>query len=167
MEGRWRHRDAREIEQEAALSKSWIVVLLIFIFPLFFASLWLAITALLSLLSGWPALMKAFPDRDETPVLRLSGQSGSMGLGVNMRGVLTFRVCPSGLRIGIARLLGPFSQPFLVPWDRLSITREHVLFMDVVKLQLGQTGTLIVSTDLADKLARAAGGNWPGSDSKP
>jgi len=108
--------------------------------------------------------MKAFPDRNETPILCLPGQSGSMGLGVNMRGILTLNICPSGLRIGIARLLGPFSRDFLVPWDKLSVIRKRTLFMDVAKLQLGQVGSLTVSIDLAEKLARAADGNWPGSN---
>jgi hypothetical protein len=142
--------------------KPWIAYLLVFLFPVFFAGLWLAITTLLSVLSGWPALMKAFPDRDEIPVLQLSGQSGAMGPGVNMRGVLTLSVCPSGLRVGISRFLAPFSHDFLVPWDRMSATRKHALFMQVVQLKFGQTGNLTISEDLADRLAGAAGGRWPG-----
>jgi hypothetical protein len=143
------------------VSNSWIAVKLAFAIPIFFVALWLGVTSLLSVLSGWSALMQAFPDRDETPVLSLSGQSGSMGLGVNMRGVLTIAVCPSGLRIGMPRLLAPFSRDFLVPWDRLSVTRKRVLFMDAARLQFGPVGTLTVSAALADKLARAAGKNWP------
>jgi hypothetical protein len=127
----------------------------------FFVALWLAVTTLLSLLSGWPALMKAFPDRDEIPILRLPGQSGAMGLGVNMRGVLTLGICPSGLRLGMPRFLAPFSRDFLVPWDRISVTRKRALFVQVVKLQFGQVGNLTISQDLAGRLATAAGGSWP------
>ena len=143
------------------MSHFWLAVALILIFPVFFVALWLAVTTLLSLLSGWSALMKAFPDQDETPVLRLSGQSGAMGLGVNMRGVLTLGICRSGLRLGMPRFLAPFARDFLVPWDRISVTRKRALFMQVVKLQFGQVGNLTISQDLAGRLAAAAGASWP------
>jgi hypothetical protein len=141
--------------------KPLLVVILVISFLVFFVALWLAVTTLLSFLSGWSSLMKAFADRDETPTLRLSGQSGSMGLGVNMKGVLTLSVCPSGLRVGMPRFLAPFSRDFLVPWDQISATSRRVLFMQVVKLQFGRAGSLTVTTDLAAKLATAAAGNWP------
>jgi len=127
----------------------------------FFAGFWLAITALLSALSGWPALMKSFPDRDEPATLCLSGQSGAMGMGVNMRGVLTLSVCPSGLRVGISRFLAPFARDFLVPWDKISATRKRALFMQLIRLQFGQAGNLTISEDTANKLAAAAGRHWP------
>jgi hypothetical protein len=112
-------------------------------------------------------LDEGLPDRDEVPILRLSGQSGAMGLGVNMRGVLTLGVCPSGLRLGMPRFLAPFSRDFLVPWDRISVTRKRALFMQVIKLQFGQAGNLTISEDLASRLASAAGGSWPKFDSSP
>jgi hypothetical protein len=146
--------------------ETWLALTLFFLFPVFFVALWLAVTTLLSVLSGWRALMTAFPDRDETPVLRLSGQSGTMGLGVNMRGVLTLSICPSGLRVGIARFLAPFSRDFLVPWGQISTTGKRALFMSVVKLKFGQAGNLVISADLVAKLAAAAGRNWPKSDNE-
>jgi len=144
--------------------KPWLVLLLVIAFPVFFAGLWLAVTTLLALLSGWPGLMKAFPDRDETPILRLSGQSGAMGLGVNMNSVLTLSVCPSGLRVGMPRFLAPFSRDFLVPWVQISATSRRTLFMQVVRLQFGRAGSLTITKDLAAKLADAAGRNWPKPD---
>lgn len=133
----------------------------LFLFPAFFVALWLAITVALSYFSGWTALVKAFPDRDEPPSLRLSGQSGSMGSGVNMRGILTLGVCPSGLRVGIMRVFGPFSRDFLVPWRDLSVSRKTTFFMPVAELQFGSVGTLSVGAHVADRLGSAAGKNWP------
>ena len=49
--------------------------------PLAFGLLWLAATTILAALSGWFTLMSKFPDRPGEPILRVSGQSGSMGLG--------------------------------------------------------------------------------------
>ncbi|MFZ0124314.1 MAG: hypothetical protein WAL48_09005, partial [Xanthobacteraceae bacterium] len=59
-------------------------------FPLFFASLWLAITTVLAVFSGWFRLMARFPNQTESPLLRIRGQSGSMGSmgGVSMHGIL-------------------------------------------------------------------------------
>lgn len=105
--------------------------------------------------------MKAFPDRDETPLLQLTGQSGAMGSGVNLNRILRLSVCPSGLRVGAPRFLIPFSRDFLVPWDEISATRKHVLFMQAVELRLGHAGKLTISEALAGKLASAAGGHWP------
>jgi hypothetical protein len=59
------------------------------------------------------------------------------------------------------RFLAPFSRDFLVPWDRISVTRKRALFMQVVKLQFGQVGNLTISQDLAGRLAAAAGASWP------
>ena len=143
------------------MSRSWLAVILIVALPIFFVTLWLAITTLLSALSGWPALEKVFPDRQEAALLRLSGESGTMGLGVNLRGALTLSVCPSGLRVGMPRFLSPFARDFLVPWDRITVTHKRTLFVPVVQLQFGQAGNLTVSEMLATRLAAAAGDRWP------
>ena len=49
-------------------------------FPVYFAFLWLGVTMLLGVLSGWFSLMQRYPNREETPLLTLSAQSGSMAL---------------------------------------------------------------------------------------
>jgi nitrate/nitrite transporter NarK len=74
---------------------------------LFFVVVWLTVTTVLALLSGWFRLMAAYPDQSIEPILRLRGQSGTMG-GVSMRSVLTLSVCPTGLRVGMMRLFGLF-----------------------------------------------------------
>ena len=111
--------------------------------------------------------MKAYPDRDERPVLRLSRQSGSMGLGVGMHGILTFSACPSGLRVEMMRLFGPFLRAFFVPWSEVTVARKTTFFMPVAKLKLGHIVALSIPANVADTLARAAGRNWPESGSFP
>jgi hypothetical protein len=68
-------------------------------FPLFFVALWLTVTTILTMLSGWFRLMAEYPDQSMEPILRLRGQSGAMGVGVSMRGILILSVCPTGLRV--------------------------------------------------------------------
>jgi len=133
------------------------------LFPLFFLCLWFVVTTLLGLLSGWYALMRAFPDRDEAPLQRLVWLSGKMGI-VSMRSVLTIAVCPSGLRITIFRLLGPFCRPIFVPWEQIQVGRErHFLMGDMAALRFGgwHGASLLLRAEVADRLARASNGNWP------
>jgi hypothetical protein len=86
-------------------------------FLLFFATLWFAVTTLLGVMSNWFVLAQRYPDRKEEALLTLRGQSGSMGLGVRMNHILKISVCPSGLRIGMSRVFGPFCRDFFVPWE--------------------------------------------------
>jgi hypothetical protein len=133
-------------------------------FPLFFVGLWLAITTILSLLSGWIPLMTRYPNRpDEQPALRIRYQSGMMGLWVNMRGILSLSVCSSGLRIGMMRLFGPFSRDFFVPWGEIAVVRKTPLFWPLAELRFGNpvVGRLSIPAHVADKLAYAAGDRWP------
>jgi hypothetical protein len=132
-------------------------------FPLFFASLWLVVTTILAVLSDWFRLMVKFPNQTIEPLLRIRGRSGTMGLGVSMRGILTFSVCTSGLRVGMMRMFGPFCRDFLVPWESIAVTRKTMLFWRIAKLQFGNPaiGTLSISAHVADQLARAAMGRWP------
>jgi hypothetical protein len=130
--------------------------------PLFFAAMWLTITTVLALLSGWFRLMAKYPDQSVEPILRLRFQTGKMGL-VGMRSILILSVCPTGLRVGLIRLFGPFCRNFFVPWEHISVVRKTVLFWPVAQLQFGNpvVGTLSIPGREADRIARATKGRWP------
>jgi hypothetical protein len=134
-------------------------------FPLFFIALWLSITTILAMLSGWFQLAARFPNQEQgiEPLLRLRWRSGKMGFGVHMRGILRLSAFSSGLSVGITRMFGPFCRDFFVPWENITVTRRTILFWRFAKLQLGDPaiGTLTISTRDADRLARAASPNWP------
>jgi hypothetical protein len=134
-----------------------------------FCLMWLAITTFLSVLSGWFRLMLKFPNRDEPPLLRIRMVGGSMGLGVSLRGILTLSACPSGLRVGMLRLFGPFCRDFFVPWESIAATHETSLFSQGIKLHFGNPviGTLRIPQDVADQLAFTASGRWPRTGSGP
>ncbi len=138
-------------------------------FPIYFATLWLTITTILAVCSGWFRLAARFPNQAMEPVLRLRRQSGSMGLGVSMRGILTLGVCSSGLRVGIMRVFGPFCRDFFVPWEDVKVIRSTVLFWRLAKLQFGEPaiGSLTISARVANRLARAAMARWPETGSFP
>lgn len=137
--------------------------------PLFFVAMWLTITTLLSVLSGWFWLMVRFPNQESEPMLRLRYQSGSMGIGVVNSGILTLSVCPAGLRVGMMRLFGPFCRDFLVPWQDLTVTRRKYPLWSVAKLRFGKpaVGSLSIAPRIANRLARAAPGHWPETEPFP
>jgi hypothetical protein len=134
------------------------------VFPLF----WFAVTMLLSFLSGWFGLMERYPDRPETALAVLARQSGSLGI-VSMQRILKLGICPSGLRIGMMRIFGPFSRDFFVPWDEITVSRRDRFIFKVAKLSFGRppVGTLTLPAQVADRIARAAGKPWPESGPFP
>ena len=137
-------------------------------FFLFFAAMWLAVTTLLGLLSGWYSLRQNYADdAGEKPLLTLRGQSGSMGIVVALSGVLRLRAYPSGLGIGISRMFGPFQRPLKIPWGEIDAEPGTSLFVPSVTLRLGRRGTgrLRISAvswnRLMDAVPRAEGGGNP------
>lgn len=136
---------------------------ILFLFPVFFVAIWLLVTAILSVSSGWFRLMARFPDRSEPPLLQLSMQSGSMGWGVNFNNVLRLAACHSGLRVGVLKIFGIFARDFLVPWPEIEVRRYKWLGFDLVELTFGRpkVGMLTVRAGVADKLAAANPKKWP------
>jgi hypothetical protein len=134
---------------------------LLLLFPFFFAAIWLAVTTLLSVASGWVRLARAFPDHAEEPLLRIRHVSGMLGL-VSLRNVLHLSAWPSGLRVGMNRLFCPFSHDFLVPWSQLAVIQESGFFRPRARLAFGNPaiGTLILPAKIASRLADAAAGRW-------
>jgi len=130
-----------------------------------FLVLWVGVSFVLGVVSGWFRLMRAFPNRSETAKLTLKGQSGRLGKGlfggVAMSGILNLSVCPSGLRVGKMRLFGLFSRDFLVPWGSLTVVRHKSLLGESAELRLGSEGALRIDGSVANRLARGAGSLWP------
>ena len=128
-------------------------------FPLFFIVLWILITALLGVFSGWFKLQARFPSDDETPLLRLRQRSGSM-YGINFNGILTFEACTSGLRLRLWRMFGPFQRPFQVPWNQIEAEPVTRFFEPKIRLHLGrpEAGRLTIDLRTWEKLKAASQG---------
>ncbi|WP_284125730.1 hypothetical protein [Parerythrobacter aestuarii] len=112
------------------------------LFPIVFAGLWLLISSLLMRMSGWYALEERFPDDErEELLLSLPMQSaifgGSAFGGVNFNGCLTLQVCTGGLRFKVWKIFGPFAKPFLVPWRHIATSHARVFLFSYVRLGLG------------------------------
>ncbi len=130
--------------------------------PILFVGIWLFVVTILGLISGWFALVKRYPDRPEAAILTMPYQQGLMGPSVRLNGVLRFSTCPSGLRIGILWLFGPFSRDFFVPWEEIAIVRRDAwLAGSMVAFRFGSTGRLTIPAYIADKLAASVPDVWP------
>ena len=95
-------------------------------------------------------------------MLTLKNQSGALGF-VSMRSILNLSVCPSGLRIGMMRVFGPFCSEFFVPWEMISVSRRDWFFWRTAVLNLAPDSNwrLSLPSEVADRLARAASSRWP------
>ncbi len=135
----------------------------LFVFPFLFVGMWLIVALCLSRASGWPALSDAFPDRADETLIGFGAASGQMGIGVSYNACLVITACRQGLRIGVWRIFSPFDRPFFVPWGQLTCERTRGLLGQRVTLRFGRPpiGHLQISSRLANKLAVAAGANWP------
>lgn len=85
-----------------------------------------------------------------------------------MRGILTLSTCPSGLRVSMNRLFGPFNRPFLVPWEQISATRKESFWWPRVVLEFGESfGRLTIEDYVANKLWRSIPERWPEAGEVP
>jgi hypothetical protein len=123
---------------------------------------WIFVTTLLTALSGWWRLAAAFPNRDDVALVRVRWCSGRLGL-TDYRSILTLTGCRTGLRVGVNRLFGPFCRSFFVPWQIIAVTRKTTFLWPRAELQLGmpRVGTLTISSNVANRLARTAVEHWP------
>ncbi|MEA3002394.1 MAG: hypothetical protein QOH81_1182 [Sphingomonadales bacterium] len=137
-------------------------------FPFAFAALWLASTTLLGAFSGWFTLQQRYDRGDEPPLLKLRWRSGTMGFGVHMNNILTLSACPSGLRVGVSRLFGPFQRPFLVPWSEIGVEPVKSFFALRARLHFGcpKIGSLKIDARTWQRLA-AASPSAPSGDAVP
>jgi hypothetical protein len=138
-----------------------------YLFPLFFAGMWLAVTSVIAVMSGWFELQSRYPDRSEEPIRRWAMASGRLGPLAQYSSCMVLAVCPSGLRVGVWRVFGPFCRNFFVPWSDLGVQRTGLATRLVIGAgALGDrpAGALTVSNGQAAQLAEAAGKLWPPSD---
>jgi hypothetical protein len=139
------------------------------VFPVFFVGLWVAITGLIGVMSGWYQMARAYPDQPEAAVRRFSFQSASMGAQVSLQGVLRMDVCPSGLRFGILRIFGLFCRDFYVPWDEITVRVRRMFLVNWVELRFGGRDfpKLLIRASLAERIVAIAPGKLKLADGVP
>src|SRR6185312_608381 len=133
-------------------------------FPLYFASLWLLISAMLSFIAGWATLAKRFRCANPFTGACLTFQSGKMGM-TNYSMCLTLGASPQGLYLAV---MPPFRfrhPPLLIPWNEISVAPPRGLLFKFVRLGLGRECDipLRLRPKIVEKLQQEAGEYWPTS----
>ena len=124
---------------------------------------WVAVSLIISYTGGWNSLAHIFRCREAFSGLQCGWQSGQMRWLAHYRNCLTLGANPQGLYLAVSfpfRLAHP---PLLIPWNEISLTRKRLLFVPMVRFQLGRelSVPLWVREPLANRLSEAAGTLWP------
>jgi hypothetical protein len=137
----------------------WFVV----IFPVYFVTLWLLVSASLSYVGGWYSLARVHRALVPFNGAKWGMQSGKMRWLANYNNVLTLGVNQEGLYLatmGFFRFMHP---PLLVPWSEVRVRRSKGWFFEYVTFTMGHelAVPLRIRGNLAGKLQSAAGNRWP------
>ena len=121
-------------------------------FPFFFVALWLFVGAVLSELSRWPELARAYPDHPAARGQRLRGQVTNVGW-VNENNVTAIEVTPAGLRLAAIFLFRFRRPPVLVPWEHIrGVVEKRLWWARWYTLDLGGITTVGVKRRALDTI---------------
>jgi hypothetical protein len=148
----------------------WQIALLIIAVVAAWLLFWCAVVMLIARF-GWRRLAAAYPgDRAIYEGPRFRMQSVGLKRWVSYSGCVTFTVERDGLLMEVLWLFRPGHAPVFLPWSELDVTYDHRRFLKtrlvipVAELRpRREPGVPItIKRALADRLAAAAGGRWPG-----
>lgn len=137
-----------------------------FAFVGFFAAVWLAVTYLLSYISGWAFLaryyraVRPFDGRYER--IRAS-QMGPLGPFGGARNALYVGIDPQGLHLRMFILFRINCRDLFIPWADISVTRGRSFFQDFVEFHFRQAPKISVRIfgKAGDVIKAVAGEAWP------
>ncbi len=134
-----------------------------FYYAIFFLVFWLLLNFIVSRLTGWARITAHYRNagdftgkvwRFQTIITRWGmGYKGSTNVGADSR----------GLYISFGFLFRFGHPPVFVPWGDITLTEKQISKSRMLELRFRKTEDLPVRiyADLGDRLAEAAGSNWP------
>jgi hypothetical protein len=133
------------------------------IFPIYFLSLWLLVSATISFVGGWHSLAKVYRTAVEFNGAKWGMQSGQMRWLASYNNILTIGVSPQGLYLSSMFLFRFMHPPLLVPWGEIRVQRKKGWVFEYVTFMLGHELAipLRIRGKLAAKLRDSAGNFWP------
>jgi hypothetical protein len=125
--------------------------------------LWIFVCYLLSLLSGWHDLGRAYRYSGAFDGTRWRFQSGQMRLLMGIHNALTVGVNSQGLYFAVFILFRVGNPPLLVPWNDVSTRACKFLFWRYFEFRFRQTPDVFLRlpASLVDTMRVAAGDSWP------
>ena len=134
-------------------------------FVLYFIALWVLVSYIVGLLSGWLSLSRRFRDIGAFYSYQWPFQSVRMRtLWGNYHNCANFGADEGGLYMAVFPLFRLGHAPLHIPWSEIQVVSgKRGLIFKRRKLLLGRQELipLIVSDSLAEKLKEAAGQAWP------
>jgi hypothetical protein len=113
---------------------------LIMLFPFFFVGAWLVVSAILSEVSGWPALARRYPGGPRPEGKRLRGQVVGIG-AVSENSVTVLIPTDRGLYMYAIVLFRFHHPPVMLPWSDVHYAGERKLaWWRWVVLDIGSIG---------------------------
>jgi hypothetical protein len=121
-------------------------------FPFVFLLVWLAVTGMLALVSGWVSLARTYRAATRPEGIRLARQVTSVGL-VPENGVTDITVATEGLYLSAFPVFRFLRPPLLIPWCDVRIDgNNNVVWLRRYQLDLGSTGTITVKRRAYDAI---------------
>ena len=122
-------------------------------FPLFFVGLWLLVSTILSVMSGWTDLAKRFRSSRRPDGRTLSWQVVSVGF-VPENGVTALVVGRDGLYLSSFLIFRFMRPPLLIPWSEVRLVSSRSFFgrLERFELDLASATTLTIKRAAFDAM---------------
>jgi hypothetical protein len=131
-------------------------------FAIVFAAMWCTISLFIGYMSGWAVLAREFAVEEKPDGESWRLRSANMKNWSSYSGCLTFSISSKGLWLSVFFPFRIGHAPLLIPWNKLTASKEKRFFLTVVKLEaLGIP--IYLRQSLANQLKESAGENWPRS----
>jgi len=125
---------------------------------------WIIFSFLVSYMSGWRQLAKAYRANQPFSGNRFRPWAASMRWGVNYNGLITLCANPHGLFISTSFLFRAGHPPLFVPWADISTSTERTWWIKLMKLTFARYDStfLVVPYKVGEKLYRESGNQLSG-----
>jgi len=133
-------------------------------FAIFFLVLWILMVFIISRLTGWARMAAHYHNVGGFTGKVWRFQTITTRRGMGYKGSTTVGADSRGLYLSMFFLFRFGHPPLFVPWRDIIITEKQIFRSKVLELRFRKTEDLPVHifAKLGDRLAEAAGSNWPG-----
>jgi hypothetical protein len=136
----------------------------IFIFLIFFVTLWCVTSLFTGRLSGWAVLGRHFASTLPFPSQSWRWKSARMRWGANYKNCLSIGADAAGLYLSSLLFFRIGHPALFIPWSEISFRgRRRILFVEFVELEMGREEKIpfMIRASLADQIRSAAATGWP------
>jgi len=132
-------------------------------FAIFLLVLWLLLNLIISRLTGWARMAAHYPNVGGFSGKLWRFQTITTRRGMGYKGSTTVGADSRGLYLSLLFIFRFGHPPLFVPWRDITITEKQIFKIRALELRFRKTEDLPlrIFAKLGDRLAEAAGSNWP------